>query len=62
VAFSFGIHQCLGQPLARTELSTVFSSIFKRLPNLRLAVPVEEIETKGDHFVLGLEKLPVVWG
>jgi hypothetical protein len=40
----------------------VFSSIFKRLPNLRLAVPVEEIETKGDHFVLGLEKLPVVWG
>src|SRR5690606_16210804 len=62
VAFSFGIHQCLGQPLARTELSTVFSTIFKRLPNLRLAVPAEEIKTKGDHFVLGLEKLPVVWG
>ena len=62
VAGSFGIHQCLGQPLARTELSTVFSTIFKRLPNLRLAVPAEEIKTKGDHFVLGLEKLPVVWG
>lgn len=61
VAFSFGIHQCLGQPLARAELSTVFSTIFDRLPNLRFSVRAEEIKSKGDHFVLGLEKLPVQW-
>lgn len=61
VAFSYGIHQCLGQPLARAELLTVFSTIFDQLPNLRLAVPAEEIRTKGDHFVLGLQKLPVIW-
>ncbi|WP_036714544.1 cytochrome P450 [Paracoccus sp. J55] len=61
VAFSYGIHQCLGQPLARAELYTVFSTIFDELPNLRLAVPAEEIQTKGDHFVLGLKSLPVVW-
>lgn len=61
VAFSYGIHQCLGQPLARAELVTVFSTIFDELPNLRLAVPENEIETKGDHFVLGLKSLPVIW-
>lgn len=61
VAFSYGIHQCLGQPLARAELLTVFSTIFDHLPNLRLAIPAQEIRTKGDHFVLGLQKLPVIW-
>lgn len=61
VAFSYGIHQCLGQPLARAELSTVFSTIFDELPNLRLAVPESEIRTKGDHLVLGLNNLPVTW-
>ncbi|WP_338074273.1 cytochrome P450 [Vreelandella titanicae] len=61
VAFSFGIHQCLGQPLARVELQTVFSTLFERLPNLNFAVPQEKIEAKGDHFVLGLQKLPVTW-
>ncbi len=61
VAFSYGIHQCLGQPLARAELVTVFSTIFDELPNLRLAVPEDQIKTKGDHFVLGLNSLPVIW-
>jgi cytochrome P450 len=61
VAFSFGVHQCLGQPLARAELQTVFSTIFERLPNLRLAVPAEEIVAKEDHFVFGLDALPVTW-
>jgi cytochrome P450 len=61
VAFSFGIHQCLGQPLARAELHTVMSKLFTRIPTLKFAVPVEEIKTKGDHFVLGLQALPVSW-
>lgn len=61
VAFSFGVHQCLGQPLARMELQVVFSTLFERIPNLRLAVPAEEVKSKGDHFVLGVESLPVAW-
>ncbi len=61
VAFSYGIHQCLGQPLARVELQTMMTTLFKRIPTLRFAVPVDQIETKGDHFVLGLKSLPVTW-
>ena len=61
VAFSFGVHQCLGQPLARAELQTVFGTLFQRLPNLRLAVPAEEIVAKEDHFVFGLDGVPVTW-
>lgn len=61
VAFSYGIHQCLGQPLARVELQTVMTTLFQRIPTLKFAVPVEQIETKGDHFVLGLKALPVAW-
>lgn len=61
VAFSYGIHQCLGQPLARVELQVVFGTIFERIPTLKFAVPESEIEGKGDHFVLGVEALPVTW-
>jgi cytochrome P450 len=61
VAFSYGIHQCLGQPLARVELQVVFATLFERMPDLRFAVPLEEIKGKGDHFVQGLEALPVTW-
>ncbi|VFB20002.1 cytochrome P450 [Pseudomonas fragi] len=61
VAFSYGIHQCLGQPLARVELQVVFATLFERIPTLRFAVPEEQIEGKGDHFVQGLETLPVTW-
>lgn len=61
VAFSYGVHQCLGQPLARAELQSVFGTLFQRFPALRLAVPFEQIEFKGDHFVYGVEALPLVW-
>ncbi|CAN7698439.1 cytochrome P450 [Paraburkholderia sp. SIMBA_054] len=61
VAFSFGIHQCLGQPLARLELQVVFETIFKRFPNLRLAVPADTLHYKDKSFVYGLKALPVSW-
>ena len=61
VGFSYGIHQCLGQPLARAELQTVFSTLFKRFPGLRMAGPFEEIVFKTDHFVYGVEALPLTW-
>ncbi|MGA7781740.1 MAG: cytochrome P450 [Paraburkholderia sp.] len=61
VAFSYGIHQCLGQPLARVELQVVFGTLFERIPTLRFAVPHEQVLGKGDHFVQGLQALPVTW-
>lgn len=61
VAFGFGIHQCLGQPLARVELQVVYSTLFRRLPNLRLATPVDRIPFKHDGSVYGVYELPVTW-
>jgi cytochrome P450 len=61
VAFSYGVHQCAGQQLARMELQEVFSVLFQRLPNLRLAVPFQELTFKNQNIVFGVDKLPVTW-
>ncbi|MFJ8850732.1 cytochrome P450 [Streptomyces sp. NPDC102437] len=61
VAFGFGIHQCLGQNLARAELEIALPALFDRLPGLRLAVPAEEIPFKPGDTIQGLLELPVTW-
>ncbi|MFJ7250490.1 cytochrome P450 [Kitasatospora sp. NPDC098652] len=61
MAFGYGIHQCLGQNLARAELEIVFTTLFARLPGLRLAVPVSELPFKQDSNTYGLHELPVTW-
>ena len=43
VAFGKGIHVCLGAPLARVEGQIAFEVLFGRYPDLRLAVPGDEI-------------------
>src|SRR6478735_2618563 len=43
MAFGFGVHQCLCQPLARVELQVAFGTLFRRIPTLRPAVRLEEI-------------------
>ncbi|MBL3668052.1 cytochrome P450 [Streptomyces sp. M2CJ-2] len=62
VAFGYGIHQCLGQPIARIELQTAYPAILKRFADLRLAVPLDEIDYRGDMVVYGVHSLPVTWG
>ncbi|MGW3990466.1 cytochrome P450 [Streptomyces sp. NPDC004830] len=61
VAFGFGIHQCLGQNLARAELEIALRSLFERLPGLRLAAPPEEIPFKPGDTIQGMLELPVTW-
>ncbi|MDH6133662.1 cytochrome P450 [Kitasatospora sp. MAA4] len=61
LAFGFGVHQCLGQPLARAELQIALETLLRRLPQLRLAVPFEELKFRTEAFVYGLRELPVAW-
>ncbi|MFL6125061.1 cytochrome P450 [Actinophytocola sp.] len=61
VAFGYGAHQCLGQNLARVELQIVFDTLFRRVPTLKVAVPVSELPFKNDAVVYGLHSLPVSW-
>ncbi|MFG2223147.1 cytochrome P450 [Streptomyces sp. NPDC048644] len=61
VAFGFGIHQCLGQNLARAEMEIAFRSLFRRIPELRLAVPAAEIPFKPGDTLQGMVELPLAW-
>lgn len=61
VAFSYGVHQCIGQPLARAELQAVFRSLFQRVPDLALAVPVSDVPFRYNAFVFGVDAMPVTW-
>lgn len=61
VAFGFGVHQCLGQVLARIELQVVVRRLFDALPDLRLAVPFEQLRFRHDMFVYGVHELPLAW-
>ena len=64
LGFGHGIHFCLGAPLARMEGQLALSALIRRFPDLRLAVPVEQLRWgHGDGVVLrGLSELPVVPG
>ncbi|WP_117208749.1 cytochrome P450 [Allorhizocola rhizosphaerae] len=61
LAFSFGIHHCLGHNLARLELEVAFRTLVERVPTLRLAVPAGEVPTYRDADVQRLASLPVAW-
>ena len=61
LAFGFGIHQCLGQILARMELQVVFPLLLQRLPKLRVAAREGEIRFKDDMQIYGVHNLPVAW-
>ncbi|MDB6062189.1 MAG: putative cytochrome hydroxylase [Verrucomicrobiaceae bacterium] len=60
LAFGFGIHFCLGAPLARMEGHIAFGKLLKRFPNIKLAVPRDQIRWRASPVFRGLESLPVI--
>ncbi|MFD9332246.1 cytochrome P450 [Streptomyces sp. NPDC060065] len=60
-AFGYGPHQCLGQSLARLELQVVYSTLYRRVPTLRLAAPIEQLEFDHSGTTYGVRCLPVTW-
>lgn len=61
MAFGQGIHFCLGAPLARMEGQIAITTLLRRLSNLRLAVPVEELHWRPGLVLRGLQALPVAF-
>ncbi|MCU0492403.1 MAG: cytochrome P450 [Chloroflexaceae bacterium] len=59
VAFGHGIHFCLGAPLARLEGEIAIGTLLRRLPNLRLAVPADELLWRPGLLIRGLQRFPV---
>ena len=53
--------RCLGQTLARAELEIALPVLLRRLPNLRLAVPLEQLRFGNDMTIYGVHELPVTW-
>ncbi|QQQ79157.1 cytochrome P450 [Saccharothrix sp. 6-C] len=61
LSFGHGIHQCLGQQLARIEMRAGFEGLLRRFPTLALAVPADEVRLKSDMNIYGVHELPVTW-
>ncbi|MEV4798571.1 cytochrome P450 [Nonomuraea sp. NPDC049421] len=62
LAFSHGVHQCLGQQLARVELRVALPALLGRFPALRLAVPADEVALRPEAAdIYGVKSLPVTW-
>jgi len=57
LGFGFGIHHCLGAPLARMETQVALTSLVRRAPGLALAV--DDVAYKSNVVLRGMESLPV---
>nr|WP_237727077.1 cytochrome P450 [Rhodococcus jostii] len=58
LTLSYGLHHCLGAPLARMEMQVAISELFKRLPGLALAGDVQIDDT---NLTQPITMLPVTW-
>ncbi|WP_197288881.1 cytochrome P450 [Nocardia sp. NRRL S-836] len=61
LGFGYGLHHCIGADLARLEMQIVWTTLFQRIPSLRLAKPFNEIPRKEGAVIYGLWELPVTW-
>lgn len=61
LSFGHGVHQCLGQQLARIEMRAGFEGLLRRFPTLALAIPAEEVKLRTDMNIYGVHELPVTW-
>jgi cytochrome P450 len=61
LGFGHGVHHCVGAPLARAELRIALEVLTSRLPDLRLAVDLDQVEWKEGLIVRAPVELPVTW-
>lgn len=61
LAFGFGIHFCLGAPLARLEGAIALDALIRRVPSLRLDAEIDSLQWSDNLLIHGLRALPVAW-
>ncbi|MFH9400797.1 cytochrome P450 [Streptomyces sp. NPDC017638] len=61
MAFGFGLHQCIGQPLARAELRIALVELARRFPTLRSETTLADVPKRPMAVTFGLAELPVSW-
>ena len=61
LAFGHGIHQCLGQQLARVELQIALPALFDRFPALHLTEPAQSVPMRDHASIYGVTRLSVGW-
>ncbi|MEU7146387.1 cytochrome P450 [Nocardia sp. NPDC046473] len=61
MAFGHGPHLCVGAPLARMELQIALGAILRRMPEIKLAVPEEQLPLKPGLVIRGYDLFPISW-
>lgn len=61
MTFGWGAHHCIGAPLALMEIQVAIGTMLRRFPQLRLAVPAEEVRWNQESIWRYPHELPVAW-
>jgi len=61
LTFGAGIHRCIGAALARMEIKIAAQEIIRRLDNIKLAIPAEELSYLPTLATQTLERLPLTF-
>ncbi|HJT04783.1 MAG TPA: cytochrome P450 [Pseudonocardiaceae bacterium] len=61
LGFGKGIHFCLGASLARIEGQTAISRLIRRIPDLRPAIPIDQLQWRPSMIMRGLRSFPVLF-
>jgi cytochrome P450 len=59
LSFGYGVHHCIGAPLARLEGLIGLPALFERFPDIELAVPADQVQPQGTFLLNGSATLPV---
>lgn len=59
VAFGVGIHRCIGASLSRMEIKVAAKELIKRVTNIKLAIPVEEVKYQPTVATHSIASLPM---
>ncbi|GGW67158.1 cytochrome P450 [Streptomyces lucensis JCM 4490] len=62
MAFGYGIHHCLGAPLARMQAAVAFRTLLERCPGLALDTEPDTLTWRPSLMLRGLHQLPVTFG